>query len=150
MVLLAGCGGGPVDVTPPTPDTEVQAQCRTLLDALPAEVDGQESRDISPADALAAAWGDPPIELRCGVPKPDALTPTSFCLEVDGVGWLPTVDGQEDDMTSPPDATAVFTTIGRTAYVEVSVPPEWSPQPDVLPEMAHAVKTATREVAPCL
>ena len=34
---------------------------------------------------MAAAWGDPAVVLRCGVPKPDALKRTSACFEVDGV-----------------------------------------------------------------
>jgi hypothetical protein len=148
--LLTSCGGGPVDVDPPTPDVDVVEQCHALLDGLPETVDGQDRRDISPGDALAAAWGDPAIVLRCGVTKPAALTPTSFCLAVDDVGWLPVVDGREYDMARPPDDTIVFTTIGRSAYIEVTVPERWSGDVDALADVADAVKASTQDIQPCL
>jgi uncharacterized protein DUF3515 len=145
---LGGCGG-PVGVDPPQPGATDAAQCRALIARLPTEVESQRRRDVTPSGALAAAWGDPPIVLRCGVATPAALTPTSFCLEVSGVGWLPTVDGKEDDMTHPPDGTAVFTTIGRSPNVELSVPSAYSPQPEVLPAFANAIRSSTTLVSPC-
>ena len=148
MLILSACGG-PVDVTAPQPDSGAAAQCRTLLDRLPTRIDGQQERDVSPSGSLAAAWGDPPIVLRCGVARPAALTATSFCLQVSGVGWLPTVDGKEDDMTHPPDGTAVFTTIGRSPIIEVSVPSAYSPQPETLPAFASAIRSSTTLARPC-
>jgi len=86
--------------------------CARLQDALPDEVDGRERRDTEPASERTAAWGDPPLVLRCGVPRPAGLTPTSEVLEVDGVEWF---------LTERPRAF-VFTTVRRRPYVEVRVP----------------------------
>src|SRR3954454_19599598 len=86
LTLLAGCSGpGAVDVaaSSPPPDPAVRAMCHALLDDLPDTVaDDLSSRDVSPPDARAAAWGDPAVVLRCGVRRPDALTRTSACFEV--------------------------------------------------------------------
>ena len=113
---------------PPSPTDRVQAMCGDLIDALPETVaDDLDARDVDPSDALAAAWGDPAVVLRCGVPKPDALTRTSACFEVDGVGWLATQDGREVSGDAPVEGTLTFTTIGRAAYVEVEVPADGRP-----------------------
>ena len=78
---------------------------------LPEQVPDQGRRTVEPG-RFSAAWGKPAIVLRCGVAAPPTLTPTSECLEVNGVGWF----GEE--------ATGgmIFTTTGRAASVEVSVP----------------------------
>jgi hypothetical protein len=141
VVALAGCGAGPVGVDSPSPDADVAAQCRDLI--------GQERRDISPDDALAAAWGDPAIVLSCGVARPAALTPISTCFVVNDIGWLATVDGREFTGPEPPDETIVFTTIGRSAYVEISVPDHWAPQADALAEVSSAIAAATTDLHPC-
>ncbi len=83
---------------------------------------GEDARDVTPADGTAAAWGDPPTVLRCGVQRPAALVATSACFEVNGVGWLATQNGREVSGDEPVTGTMMFTTIGRAAYVEVSVP----------------------------
>lgn len=57
-----------------------------------------------------AAWGDPPVVLRCGV---EPLGPTTDpCLRVDGVDWVARESG----------GRTVLTTYGRFPAVEVSVP----------------------------
>jgi Protein of unknown function (DUF3515) len=61
---------------------------------------------------LTAAWGDPPVVLRCGVADPTGLTATSEIIEVEGVDWF---------LTEPASAY-VFTTVGRRANIEVAVP----------------------------
>ncbi len=150
-VLLSGCGSpGPVQVDGPKLLGTDAAQCRRLVQALPDTVAGQKRRNISPADAPAAAWGDPAIVLRCGVHKPAALRPTSFCLEVNHVGWLATQGGKAVPMSRPAAGTVDFTTIGRSVYVELSVPGAYQPQVDALPAMARPVSVATQDVHPCL
>ncbi len=136
---LAGCGSGQVAVSAPSPSGAAATQCRHLLDALPQTVDGQQQRQISPADAAAAAWGDPPIVLRCGVAKPAALRPTSPCPTINNVGWFP--QEQQDAW--------VFTTIGRSTYVEVRVPKDYTPEADALVDLAPAIKQATTWPHPC-
>jgi hypothetical protein len=99
-----------VRVEPPTP--ERTAACSRLHDALPGALDGRDGRETAPGSDLTAAWGDPPVVLRCGVPRPAAMTATSEVIEVDGVEWF----------LEEPDGAFLFTTTGRTAYVEVRVP----------------------------
>ena len=153
VALTSGCSGpGAVEVTaPPSPTDRVQAMCGDLIDALPETVaDDLDARDVDPSDALAAAWGDPAVVLRCGVPKPDALTRTSACFEVDGVGWLATQDGREVSGDAPVEGTLTFTTIGRAAYVEVEVPAMDDHQPvDALPALAMPIQQTIPVVHPC-
>ena len=51
-----------------------------------------------PVPAGTVAWGGlggdvpggrTPVVLRCGLPRPPELTPTSVLVDVDGVSWLP-------------------------------------------------------------
>jgi hypothetical protein len=150
---LAGCSGpGAVGVTaPPSPPGDVRAMCSDLIDALPETVaDDLDAREVDPSDALAAAWGDPAVVLRCGVPAPTALTRTSACFEVDGVGWLATQDGREVLGDAPVEGTLTFTTIGRAAYVEVQVPAMDDHQPvDPLTALAMPIQQTIPDVKPC-
>jgi hypothetical protein len=139
-VLLAGSTAGcsrAVEVDPPAPGPATEAVCARLLDDLPDTVDGQQRRDVSPPDALAAAWGDPAIVLRCGVSRPATLTPQAQLFEVNGVAWFP------EQLT----AGYVFTTYDRTAYVEVTVPDAYAPEVDALVDLTSAV-TADDPVRP--
>ena len=63
---------------------------------------------------MTAAWGDPALVLRCGVPRPADLQPTSDIVEVEGVEWFLVESA----------AGYTFTTTGRSAYVELTVPAE--------------------------
>jgi Protein of unknown function (DUF3515) len=149
-VLLTCCGGpGPVQVAGPPPRHDARAQCSELISGLPGRVAGKDKRDVSTDGASAGAWGDPPIVLRCGVPRPAALRRTSPCYEIDHVGWLATQHGRSVSTTSPIKGTLDFTTIGRSAYVEVSVPDAYQPQADALADLAAAIAKATRSVHPC-
>ena len=100
---------------PSSPTSPAASPARTALD-VPGRV--------------AAAWGDPAIILRCGVEKPEALTPSSRCFEVSDVGWLAetTADGY------------LFTTIGRAFHVSVEVPKTYDPAADALADLAPTVK----------
>ena len=152
MLVLAGCGSGPgaVAVTAPAPTGPAVTQCAALLDGLPATVLGEAARDVSPADAVAAAWGDPAIVLRCGVPRPAALVATSACFEVNGVGWLVTQDGREVSGDQPATGTLTFTTIGRSTYVEVSVPDlEGRSAADPLTVLARPIQHSIPLQHPC-
>jgi hypothetical protein len=89
---------------------------------------------------FSATWGDPPITLRCGVEKPPKLTATSECFEVNGVGWFAeqTASGY------------LFTTIGRTTYVEVGVPSDYAPEANALVDLAAAVSEHDPSLKPCI
>ena len=121
-----GCGRQ-VDVAPPESQS---AACAAL--ALPDTVAGAGRRPSSGGDATAA-WGEPPITLRCGVAPPAALTPTSQLIDVDGIGWLP-IEGS---------GGAGFVTVDwpseqAPTYVEVLVPAAYAPG-EVLADISPAL-----------
>ena len=97
---------------------------------------GRDRRDVSPDTDLAAAWGDPPVVLRCGVGPPAGLTPTSEVLEVERVEWFLDDTGRE----------LRFTTVGRRVAVEVVVPAsvERSAATGALVDLAPAVAVVPR------
>lgn len=136
MALLAGCSGTVhVDSYPTT--TNSQVDCVGLLGDPPRSVAGQQYRHV--AGRIAAAWGDPPIILRCGVEEPVKLRPDSQCHEVNGVGWL--AEKQGDDW--------LFTTIGRAYYVSLEVPAEHAPAGDALADVSDVVARHDPVVEPC-
>jgi hypothetical protein len=144
LALLTGCGGGPVDVAVPAMEPDQVATCAALVAALPDTVDDLPRREVEPADAPAAAWGDPAIVLRCGVPVPDGFTDTSMCLETDGVGWF--VPDEQLDGTAE---TVTMTTIGRDVNVEVTLPEGRLPAYAMV-DLAPAVKRTTELLDPCV
>ncbi len=140
-VLLPGCGrsggaggGGAVRLAPPHPAPPASARCTALARRLPSRLDGQPRRVVSPDSPLTAAWGDPPITLRCGVPLPAALTPASQLVAVNNVSWFAQPAG-----SATPDR---FTEVGREAYVEVSVPARYSPAGPILVAVSNAIAPA--------
>lgn len=88
-LTLAGCAATAVPVAPAAHLTPAAAAvCHRLVARLPAVVGpGLDRRRVTPRSAGTAAWGQPPIVLRCGVPAP-AVDPTAFVAVVDGVAWL--------------------------------------------------------------
>jgi hypothetical protein len=125
VVLLAGCGGGP-DLRP-GPQAG-SAACSDLLGRLPARVLDRPRAALDVAGA--AAWGEPAVVLRCGVPP---TGPTSDpCIEVDDVDWT----------FSQPDRDFRFVTYGRSPAVEVVVPAAVGRQnaPSALIDLTGAVR----------
>ena len=96
--------------------------------ALPNTVLDQDRRVVRPG-ALSAAWGRPAIVVRCGVAQPAALTSASECVEVNNVGWF----------DEPADGGRIYTTIGRSTFVEVSVPSDYAPELNALTDLAGPV-----------
>ena len=119
--------------------------CAALLRALPDRVADQTQRTVDPGRGYAAAWGDPAIELRCGVPKPAGFDRFATCQEANGVGWfIP-----EEQQTGRPTAITM-TTIGRALNVEVRIPADYFPPPATMVDLAPALKRTIREVRPCV
>jgi hypothetical protein len=131
LVLLAGCGTGSVEVPVPRPPTWIAQVCQGFRGRLPQKLHGRSRRTTTPTSPLVTAWGSPAIVVRCGVPRPTALHPTSDLVVINGVNWLPV----------PPDRPVTFTAVGRQVYVEVTVPAAYQPPGDVLIELGDAVKT---------
>lgn len=102
----------PLDVDTPPVTAQADAVCPRLIGSLPLQLDDARQRPVRSATPYAAAWGEPPVVLRCGVARPAALAADSYLLGVSGVTWF-----QE----SVPGAT-VWTAVDRAVYVEVSIP----------------------------
>jgi len=126
-----------VDV-PASPGTAATAACTALAAELPTTLNGLEARPTDPSSALVAAWGKDPVVLRCGVPEPAALQPTSELITVNGVDWLP------EQLTKG----YRFTTTGRVAYVEVTVPQAYRPEVNLLVDLAAPVKATVPPTPP--
>lgn len=136
LAAVAGCSLNPTPSIPePSPAGSAAASCRQVMGALPGTVAGLE-RTSTGTDT--AGWGDPAVTLRCGVPRPDGLSATSRCDEVNGVGWY------SQQFTE----AWRFTTIGRVGYIEVTVPSVHSPAADALVDLGPAV-SRMGVVSPC-
>lgn len=139
LAAVAGCAMTESDARPaaPSPSGKAAAVCRSLHDALPGKVEGEEHTTDATDSSYTAAWGDPAIELRCGVDRPAKLTPgteeynpTSEAAEVNGVSWL--IEEQDEGYR--------FTTTDRAAYVEVTVPEAYAPEIGALTDLAKPVR----------
>ena len=128
-MALAGCTAGTVPVLRTSPQGLAAISCAGLLSQLPNKLQGHDRRAIEPADAFAAAWGNPSIVLRCGVAKPATLVPTSQVLSVNGIDWLP------EQLSNG----YRFTTSGRAYYIEVTVPSDYAPEAGVLTAIADPI-----------
>ena len=121
-----------VQVEPPPAPTAIAKLCGALHAKLPAKLHGDERRTVTPESKLTAAWGDPALALRCGVPRPAALRPASQLAEINGLAWLPQPEG----------TPTTFTLLGRGAYVEVTVPRTVQLPGEVLSELSPRLKAA--------
>lgn len=87
---------------------------------------------MEPDPGSTAAWGTPPVVLRCGdrVPAPE---PTDQLLSVDGLTWVVEAlsDGEE------------YRTVDRAPGVIVTVPDTYAPTSAVLAELAPTVEAGT-------
>lgn len=115
---------GPISVPAPPHVAAYDAPCTKVLGALPITLDALPGRPARSTTSYVAAWGDPPIVLRCGVPRPASLVPGSTAQifsanGADGVNWLP---------QKKKDAT-VWTTVDRAVYIEVTVPSTYATPP---------------------
>jgi hypothetical protein len=112
--------------TVPVP-AAASADCARLLSGLPQEI--ESAGVMTPRRVLAdpvppgtVAWGgeasadgdpaDQPIVLRCGLPRPAELTPTSALLDVDGVEWL----------ELPGAGATTWVVVDRAVYIGLTLP----------------------------
>ncbi|VXB80502.1 DUF3515 domain-containing protein [Nocardioides sp. AX2bis] len=150
VLAVSGCSGA-VDVDVPSLDAEQQAACDQLIDALPDRLedlgeDGLDRVDVDPADATAAAWGDPAVVVACGVDAPEGYDRFQLCQEIDGVGWF--VD-DADLQDEPTEVT--LTAVGYRPRVSLVVPAEYWPMggSSAAAEVAGPVLRATELVDAC-
>ncbi len=129
MLILFGCGFGAVDVEQYDVSPGTEQACAALVEDLPDVVSDAVRRDVESEPPGVAAWGEPPIVLRCGVELPGEYRPDAQLLDVDGIGWLP-VDGE---------GGTFFTVADREPFVEVAVPDDYAPEAEVLADLSPAI-----------
>jgi hypothetical protein len=140
VLLAAGCSPDPVKIAVPKPAPEVAQACDSLMKAMPATVLDAKKRKTEPASALTTAYGDPPIEVTCGVATPAGMVEEqSQCFEVNGVGWF------AKQVTNG----FIFTTIGRKVYLEIAVPSKYAPEANALTDVSDAIKAHNTLITPC-
>jgi len=106
------------------------AGCVRLLAALPDELSGPDGLDRTAQghlqrrqlagpglDAGVAAWGEPPVVLRCGLNRPAELTASARLLDVSGVQFLQLAAPEPG---SPGGSSWVA--VDRAEYVMVTLP----------------------------
>jgi hypothetical protein len=71
--------------------------------------------------------------VRCGIDPPAAFDPSSAVIEVESVTWFP----------EPLSNGTLFTSVGRTPRVEVTVPRDFAPEVNVLVELAGSIRDHT-------
>ncbi|NUU24197.1 MAG: DUF3515 family protein [Streptomycetaceae bacterium] len=136
-------GDDPVKVKLPRPPDDVRARiekvCKDLDAQLPSEVLGHGARKTVPDSKLTAAWGNPAIVLRCGVPKPVSLRPgdpnydpEQNALGANGVDWTFEFLGKDKGVR--------LTTLHREVNVELTVPAKYAEPGGVTTAFADAIK----------
>ena len=119
LLALTACGG--VDLADTGATGAERRACESLVGALPGKVADLERRETD-GTPLGAAWGDPAITLRCGVPQPKEQDRFSACQTVDGLDWF-----APESATTDQSADVTLTTVGREPRVELVVPAERRP-----------------------
>lgn len=124
----------PLKVAPPPALTPAaQRSCQELISALPVRLGERAARPVDSPSPYVTAWGDPPVVLRCGVPRPPAFRADSEVLDVNGVRWFAERRGD----------TTVFTAVDRAVHVEVTSPAAEASAP--IARLATAITRALPE-----
>jgi hypothetical protein len=144
LFLATGCSG-PLTLDAPAVTGADATACRHLVAALPHDVDGVARVETDAGDGYGAAWGDPAIELRCGVPMPPDFNEVSGCQTANGVDWFV----PESQQTGRPE-DIVMTSVGRSVNVEVRIPATYWPPVNTMVDLGTAVKKTLRSVKPCV
>ncbi|WP_026117728.1 DUF3515 domain-containing protein [Nocardiopsis alkaliphila] len=133
-LLTAGCGQT-VHMQTFEAQPNTAEPCAALVADLPDTLLGADRATIQPESHVMAAWGDPPIGLRCGVPRPAGLEMDSTLREVDGVAWFP----------QPQDAPSMYTAVYREAYVELSIPASYGAPAAALTQVGELIDEHLQE-----
>jgi Protein of unknown function (DUF3515) len=131
-LTVTACGRS-VTVQPLTiASQETRNACAALIADVPERISAGSQWRVEPDPTSTAAWGSPPVVLRCGdeVAPPQ---PTDQLLEVDGVQWLLTPLTQGDQ----------YSTVQRSPGVLISVPSAFAPTAAVIAELTPSVSAAT-------
>jgi predicted lipid-binding transport protein (Tim44 family) len=131
-------------VSAPAPKAD-STECRTLLDALPEQLDDyRRAPAAEPAPAGAAAWqagaGTEPVVLRCGVDRPAEFVVGAPLQVVDAVQWFRVADGER----------STWFAVDRAVYVALTSPPGSGPTPiqEISEVLAKALPVKPTDPAP--
>ena len=137
-VLLSACGGDGVHVERFGVSASARSACPKLVAALPDRLADQARRTVT-GSAYSAAWGDPAIVLRCGVPLSKSFG-SDPCFTRNGIGW--SIPGkQADDLGEDLVMTLAF----REPAVQVQVPAHYRPDgpSEVMADLDAVVRAHT-------
>jgi len=117
----------PIEVPDPPSSVESRRLCAALTAALPRRLAQLAARTVDGNPRAAAAWGDPPVILRCGL----LATPSQLgqLVTLDGVNWAPVVGKHE----------VTWTAVGRPVTVQVRVPRRYDSQALLLAELSPVI-----------
>ena len=104
---------------PPALSAAAQRSCRELVSALPTTLGDRAARPVDSPSPYVLAWGEPPVLLRCGVPRPAAYIATADTLVISGVTWFAERRG----------SSTAWTAVDRQVYVEVVAPADDASEP---------------------
>ncbi len=113
----------PLAVAPVEAPAATGPDCLVVLAALQGDLPGGDStlpvrEQAEPRQPGVQAWAavSRPVVLRCGLPRPAELVPTSPLIEVDGVSWLTLDDGV------PNPTVITYVAVDRPVFVAVTTP----------------------------
>jgi Protein of unknown function (DUF3515) len=113
----------PLAVVPVDAPQATDGRCVDLLANLDGDLpaDGRTLpqrplADPVPPGVRAWAAAPRPVVLRCGLPRPAELTPTSALLVINGVSWLRLDDGIPDPVV------VTYVAVDRPVYVALTTP----------------------------
>jgi len=97
---------------PPALSAAALRACQELVAALPTDLGDLPARPVDSSSPYVAAWGEPAVTLRCGVPRPPSFIATADVQQINGVAWFAERRG----------GTTAWIVVDRPVYVEVLVP----------------------------
>ena len=142
-VMLAGCGSNTVEVDRYPVSAAGRQDCPAFIHALPDHVSDQARRRVS-GSSYAAAWGDPPIVLRCGVGRPAGFDRFSACQTANGIDWFVPDKAFEDQR-----ADVVMTTVYRRPALQVHLPAEYRPPVAAMADLTRTIRQHTKAFGHC-
>ena len=143
LLLASSVACGALEVRRTEVTSAQREACTSLVKALPDRVSDLDRRELS-GNPLAAAWGDPAIVLRCGVPTPAGYDKFAGCQTVNGLDWF-----VPDEVSDDQGLDVVLTTIGREPQVELVVPAQYRPPVAAMVDLGAAIKAHTVVVRRC-
>jgi len=131
-LLLTGCSST-VEVA--APDAADHPACADV--AWPEEISGHARVGTTPEAPWVAAWGDPAIIARCGLP---AMEPTTLdCVGVDDIDWI----------VKELDGGTAMVTYSTDPALEVLVPDTYGPGPLLLPAFTDIARSLPQTGQEC-